>query len=370
MLRSQAVVDFGEPLQTVEFPLPVPKGREVLIRTTFAGMCHSDVHLADGYFDMGGGAKMPVREKRPFTLGHEIEGDVTAVGPDVPSSIAIGSPFAVFPWLGCYESGCAYCGAGNANLCVSPHSTKFADGKSIYGGYGSHVLVPDYKWLLKTSDVLAPGLGAVYMCSGLTAFSAIKKTLPLPGGDRASAADLLIIGLGGLGFQAVQMAHALLGGWPVVADIDEAKRRVAEQLGCTAYDPREAKAMVRAVKAGSTGNDGVHAAIDFVGAESTFQLALGATRAGGKVVIVGLFGGQAKCPLPMIPLRQKAILGSMTGTFDEAQDMLNMLRERKVDPPPHHFRSIHEANAALDDLRSGKIVGRCILRHDWDMAKI
>ena len=155
-----------------------------------------------------------------------------------------------------------------------------------------------------------------------------------------------------------------------MADIDEAKRRVAEQLGCTAYDPREAKAMVRAVKAGSTGNDGVHAAIDFVGAESTFQLALGATRAGGKVVIVGLFGGQAKCPLPMIPLRQKAILGSMTGTFDEAQDMLNMLRERKVNPPPHHFRSIHEANAALDDLRSGKIVGRCILRHDWDMAKI
>ena len=74
MLRSQAVVDFGEPLQTVEFPLPVPQGREVLIRTTFAGMCHSDVHLADGYFDMGGGAKMPVREKRPFTLGHEVGG--------------------------------------------------------------------------------------------------------------------------------------------------------------------------------------------------------------------------------------------------------------------------------------------------------
>ena len=79
-MRCQSVVEFGKPLETLEFPLPVPEGREVLIRTTFAGMCHSDVHLAEGFFNMGGNAKLPVREKRPFTLGHEIEGCVAAVG--------------------------------------------------------------------------------------------------------------------------------------------------------------------------------------------------------------------------------------------------------------------------------------------------
>ena len=149
MMRCQATVEYGGSLEVKELPLPVPKGREVLIKTTFAGMCHSDCYLHDGFFNLGGGNKLKLTAiKPPFTLGHEIEGEVVARGADVPASVAeFGKSYAVYPWTGCMLDECPYCSAGSTNLCISPASTKFSDGNSMYGGYGSHVLVPDYRWL-------------------------------------------------------------------------------------------------------------------------------------------------------------------------------------------------------------------------------
>ena len=133
MLRTHAVVEFGEPLQIVEQPLPLPMGEEVLVRTTYAGMCHSELHLWEGYFDTGGGNKLPLNTPRPHTLGHEIEGEVIAMGPDVPKGMFTkGKSYAIFPWLGCEKDSCVHCRTKDKyNYCQSRDSKKFVDVSNI-----------------------------------------------------------------------------------------------------------------------------------------------------------------------------------------------------------------------------------------------
>ena len=106
-MRSQAIVEFGAPLQGHRNATPTPQGTEVLLSVTDCGVCHSDVHIHDGYFDLGGGNKLPLaRCSFPHTLGHEIEGEVVALGPDAKGA-KIGDMHAVFPWIGCGQ--CAAC---------------------------------------------------------------------------------------------------------------------------------------------------------------------------------------------------------------------------------------------------------------------
>ena len=100
MQRAMAVTEIGKPLELVTTPLPVPKGNQVLVRTTYAGLCHSDLHQIDGFFDLGNGNKLDVgsRRKLPFAVGHEIEGEVVAVGPGAKGQVNVGQAYAVYPW--------------------------------------------------------------------------------------------------------------------------------------------------------------------------------------------------------------------------------------------------------------------------------
>ena len=141
-MLSQAVVEFGAPLKEIETPTPVPTGTEVLLKVHNAGVCHSDVHIHDGYFDLGGGNKLPMANiQLPHTLGHEIEGEVLAVGPDV-KDIEVGARYAAFPWIGCGK--CASCLRGEENICVGgPRQLGCNNG--CPGGYATHVMIPDRK---------------------------------------------------------------------------------------------------------------------------------------------------------------------------------------------------------------------------------
>jgi len=366
MLRTYAVFDFGEDLKLYKRPLPVPTGTEVLVRTTFAGMCHSDLHIWEGYFDLGGGKKMPLPYKRPFSLGHEIEGEVIAVGPDVPRNrFKRGKSYAVYPWIGCdCTSSCVQCRKETTNHLCQSHKTKgFTDGKSIYGGYASHSLVPHWKYLLDYEDALPRGLGCIYMCSGLTAYSALKKVRDLAD---ANPKDVLIIGLGGLGFQALGFAQIMLGGMPLVADIDEEKLSEARRRGCRAYNSKDKNA-AKAVKRESFDGTGIIAVVDFVGSTATQAFAESVLRKGGKSVIVGLFGGMMSRPLVMWPFKARSVEGSFVGSFADAKEMLAVLRssKSKIHTPPHHFRSIADASRSLRDLKARRVMGRCIFKHDW-----
>ncbi len=347
-MHRQSLVDYGKPLEATEAPTPAPKGSEVLLKVTHCGVCHSDIHLQDGYFDLGGGNKLDVRGNRPmpFTLGHEIAGTVEAAGPEA-QGVPKGKFYAAYPWIGCGK--CALCARGDEHLCNAPRAL----GITVDGGYATHVLVPHPRYLMDV-DGIPPAIAGALMCSGLTGYGAIKKALP-----HLHAGPLLIVGLGGVGMMGLQFARALTDKPILVADIDKAKRDAALGLGAAeAFDPADGGAR-KAIQKASGG--GVGAAVDFVGSDKSLSFAHAPVAKGGAAIVVGLFGGGFALPVPMFPLRALTIMGSYVGSLAEAREMLALVKAGKVAPIPVETRPLARTSASLDDLRAGRIVGRVVI---------
>jgi alcohol dehydrogenase len=345
-MTRQSMTAYAAPLCETIAEIPQPQGSEVLMRISRCGVCHSDIHLHDGYFSLGGDRKLDVTGGRslPFTLGHEIAGVVERAGPD--ADVELGRAAAVFPWIGCRQ--CAACRAGEENLCAAPRHL----GIQVDGGFATHVLVPHPRYLIDYAP-LSAALAGAYMCSGLTAFSALKRIAA-----HAERGPVLLVGLGGVGMMGLVFARALFAHAPIVADIDAGKREAALKAGAAAaYDPADPDARKALVKA--TG--GVYGAVDFVGSDGSLAFAAGALAKGGKVVITGLIGGTYTTPIAMFPLRVFTIEGTMTGTLDEANEMMALARAGKIPPVPIIERPLSAAQASLDDLRGGKVVGRVVL---------
>ena len=187
------------------------------------------------------------------------------------------------------------------------------------------MLVPHPRYLIDYAPLPASLAGA-YMCSGLTAFSALKRLT-----EHARRGPVLLVGLGGVGMMGLAFAKALFPHAPIVADIDPAKREAALKAGAAAaYDPADPAARKALMKA--TG--GVFGAVDFAGTDGSLAFASGALARGGKVVITGLIGGTYTTPIAMFPLRVFGIEGTMTGTLAEAQEMMALAREGKIPPVP------------------------------------
>ncbi len=346
-MRSYKLTAFKAPLKEVIKSRPAPKGTQVLLRVSACGVCHSDLHVADGYFDLGAGQKLDLATavKLPRTLGHEIAGIVEEIGPEA-TGVTVGDRRAIFAWAGCGI--CAQCRAGEENLCAKPRNLSIhAD-----GGFSNYVLVAHPRYLAEYEPLSAP-FAAILGCSGLTAFSALKKAAPV---DAEHA--LLIIGAGGLGLAAVSLCHALYGMGPIVADVDPAKRQAALEAGASAViDPAGADA--RKGLLAETG--GVFSAIDFVGSEKSAGFGLSALRKGGRLFVVGLFGGSIGVPLATLPLRVVSLVGVFTGTLPEFQELMALAREGKVKPAPIETRTLEMAQQSLDDLRAGRVRGRLVL---------
>jgi D-arabinose 1-dehydrogenase-like Zn-dependent alcohol dehydrogenase len=171
--------------------------------------------------------------------------------------------------------------------------------------------------------------------------------------------QIAVIGCGGVGLMGVRFARALTGKGPLAADIDGARLAAARNAGAIAtYDTRDADTTNKVVV--DTGG-GVFAAVDFVGSESSFAFANAIVRKGGKIIIVGLFGGGMNMPLPLFPLRALTITGSFVGSLAEAEEMMRLVRDGKVDPIPLEKRPLPQAGKTLDDLRAGRITGRVVL---------
>src|ERR1700751_1293292 len=283
-MHRQSLVKFDAPLCETIVATPKPQGKEVLVRIERCGLCHSDLHIQDGYADLGGGKKLDTTRGMtlPFTLGHEIAGVVDEVGSEVGKDL-IGTKRAVFPWIGCGQ--CRDCLAGNENLCVKQ---RFL-GVSIDGGFASHVLVPDAKYLLDYGS-LPVNQAATLMCSGVTAYGALKRLV-----DRPRQRNLLLIGLGGVGQMGLAFAQAMFRQPISVADLNLAARETALKNGAaTAYDPAEPDVVKRILKETEGGFDCV---VDFAGNEKSMAFAVSPVARGGKVVVSGLMGGQFTLPM-------------------------------------------------------------------------
>src|SRR5246127_264795 len=353
-MRSFQVADFNAPLKEVEQPTPQPSGTQVLIKVKAAGVCHSDLHIWEGGYDLGHGRKPLSLKDRgvslPRTMGHETVGEILAFGPDVKEAdkggLKVGDVALVYPWLGCGQ--CATCLAGDENMCLKPQSL----GVYCDGGYADHMTVRHPKYLLNLKG-LDPVTAAPYACSGVTTYSALKKVE----GDFDT--PIVIFGAGGLGLMALSLLKAMGGKGAIVVDIDAKKREAAERAGAlAAVDGNAPDALAQlAQKAGGP----IRAALDLVGNAQTTQLGFDCLTKGGKLVIVGLFGGGATWALPLIPIKAVTIQGSYVGNLRETKELLDLVRTRKVPPIPVTPMPLSKANDALVQLQQGAVVGRTVL---------
>jgi D-arabinose 1-dehydrogenase-like Zn-dependent alcohol dehydrogenase len=348
IMKRQSLVKFDAPLCETIIDTPKPQGKEVLVRIECCGLCHSDLHIQDGYADLGGGKKLDTTRGMtlPFTLGHEIAGIVDEVGPDGDRSL-IGKKKAVFPWIGCGK--CRDCLAGDENLCAR---NRFL-GVSLDGGFASHVLVPDEKYLLDY-DPLPTNMAATLMCSGITAYGALKRLV-----DRPRQRNLLLVGLGGVGMAGLALAQAMFKQPISVADLSPAAREAALKNGAAfAYDPAEPDVAKRMVKENDGGFDGV---VDFAGNDKSMNFAVATVARGGKIVISGLMGGEFSLPMVQWIYKRMTVEGFMVGTLDEAKELMALARAGKIKPTPMKPEPMGDAQKWIDELRAGKVVGRIML---------
>jgi alcohol dehydrogenase len=350
LMTRQSLVKFDAPLCETIVDTPKPQGREVLVRIERCGLCHSDLHIQDGYADLGNGKRLDTTRGMtlPFTLGHEIAGIVDEVGPDVSREL-VGQKKAVFPWIGCGQ--CRDCLAGDENLCAK---NRFL-GVSIDGGFATHVLVPDAKYLLGY-DPLPVNTAATLMCSGVTAYGALKRLV-----DRPRQRNLLLIGLGGVGMMGLAFAQAMFKQKISVADLSAAARETALKNGAAvAYDPSEADIARRIVKENDGGFDAI---VDFAGNEKSMNFAGSALARGGKIVVSGLMGGNFNLPMVQWIYKRMTIEGFMVGTLAEAQELMALARSGKIKPTPMKEEPMGDAQKWIEQLRAGKVVGRIMFKN-------
>ncbi len=171
---------------------------------------------------------------------------------------------------------------------------------------------------------------------------------------------MLIIGAGGVGLAAVSLAQPVLGTAPIVADLNEAKRAAAGAAGAKeGIDPADPQARKTLIK--ST-EGGVATAIDFVGNSASIEFGMAVLRKGGRLIVVGLFGGAITLATPLLPLRSISLIGSYVGSLEELKALVALAQAGKLGEIPVAPRPLAAAQATLDDLRAGRILGRAVLR--------
>ncbi len=349
-MRAWAVVENEAPLAEIELPTPEPKGTEVLLETTYCGVCHSDLHIWEGRYDLGGGKVMNLKDRGlslPLAMGHEIVGRVVKLGPQA-SGVRVGDIRIVFPWLGCGT--CASCLAEEDNMCLTPQSL----GVYRNGGYGTHVIAPHPRHLVDPGT-LDPAIAATYACSGITVYSAINKVMPMPPDE-----PIVLVGAGGLGLQAIAVLKALGHRAIVSVDISAAKREAALAEGATKVVDGSGEGVTKRIVEACGGAP--RAIIDLVNGSASARFAYDALRKGGKLVMVGLFGGELSLALPLVPIKALTVQGSYVGNPKELRALVALAQGGKLPPIPVQTVPQRDAYQALMRLRAGQVTGRLVLK--------
>lgn len=347
-MKAARIIEPQKPLEISEVETPKPKDVEVLVKVKAAGVCHSDLHLWEGGYDTGSGF-MKVTDrgvKFPVIPGHEIVGTISEIGSAV-KGLAVGDNVLVYPWIGCGV--CEACRVGNENLCDTPRSLGIFQN----GGYAEQVLIPHFKYLAKVEGIELDAAASL-ACSGLTAYTAIKKS-------NANSQDYMVIfGVGGLGLMGVQIARAITNANIICVDIDDEKLKTAKELGAdytvNSKDPDAVQKIISLCN-----NKGADCVIDFVNAPPTVKMGLAVLRKRGSLILVGLFGGAAEIPLVSIPLKAITIMGAYTGNYDDMLELLGLAKRGVINPIISKRYKLAEANNALEDLKNRKILGRAVI---------
>jgi propanol-preferring alcohol dehydrogenase len=336
----------NEPLKLTQVPEPQPKGPEVVVKVLSSGLCHTDLHLWEGHY---GPLKIEERGvKLPLIMGHEVAGSVATIGTDVQerSHVEVGDKVIVYPWIG--DGTCKTCISGNEHLCNSVKPL----GILTDGGFAEYLKVPHYRYLMKIGN-LSPDSAAPLACAGITAYSAIKKAGVSPGDF------LVVLGIGGLGHFAVQLAHRLYGPTIIAVDTRNEALTLAKRAGATHTINASQQDYVEEILK-ITNGAGADAVIDFVNITSTSFNAFRSLRRGGRLVLVGLSGDYSKFILPLVAMRGITIFGSYVGNLSDLMELIPLLRTGTIEPAITAM-PLEKVNEAMHSLRANEIIGRTVL---------
>ena len=334
-MKAAVVHEYKQPLQLEEVEIPKPGPDEVLIKVEACGVCHSDLHLAEGDW-----SQLLRLIKKPLIPGHEVVGRVVEKGAEV-SNLNIGDRAGV-AWVHWTCGECDFCKEGSENLCPRQAIT----GATVDGGYAEFIRAKA-SHALKVPDALKSEEAAPLFCAGLTVYRAIKKA-GIKEGQRVA-----IFGIGGLGHLAVQIAK-VFGAEVFAVDISDDKLEFARSLGADhTLNATEADVAKEFRKLG-----GAHVAVVTSGSKAAYDSAFYAVRAGGSLAVVGM--PSENLSFPAIMMREIKISSSATGTREELREVLELAAKGKLRCHTE-TRPLEEINEIFDEMRRAQITGRVVL---------
>jgi len=334
-MQAAVVRTFREPLVIEEVPVPAPGPGQILVKLAATGVCHTDLHAADGDW--------PVRPKPPFIPGHEGVGHVVALGAGV-SHVREGDRVGV-PWLHSACGHCRHCLGGWETLCAEQRNT----GYSVNGSFAEYV-VADPEYVGRIPDQASFVDIAPILCAGVTVYKGLKRT------DTKPADWVVVSGIGGLGHLAVQYARAM--GLNVVAvDVDDAKLALAKQLGAALGVNARKTDPVAWIQKELGGAQGV---LVTAVSSKAFEQAIGMAARGGTVSLVGLPPGAFPLPIFDTVLKGLTVRGSIVGTRLDLQEALDFAAQGKVKATVA-TDSLANVNAVFARMRAGDIQGRIVI---------
>jgi propanol-preferring alcohol dehydrogenase len=334
-MRAAVVRVFGKPLHIEELLVPTVRDHQVLIKVEACGVCHTDLHAANGDW--------PVKPNLPFVPGHEGVGRVIVVGPNV-IDLRVGDRVGV-PWLYSACGACEWCTSGWETLCPE---AKYG-GYTVNGSYAEYV-VADARYAARIPDELTAIEAAPVLCAGVTTYKGLKETEARPGDWVA------VLGAGGLGHMAIQYAIAM-GLNVAVADIAEDKLDLARQLGAKLIVN---SAEVDPVQAIEREIGGAHGVLVTAPSMTAIQQAVGMTRRKGTCVLVGLPPGNLPLPVFDVVLKRITVRGSLVGTRADIRDALALAATHRITAHCETF-ALDDINTVFDRMHAGALVGRAVL---------
>jgi propanol-preferring alcohol dehydrogenase len=333
-MKAAVVTEFGQALQIQDLPIPEPAAGQVLVRMEACGLCHTDIHAAQGDW--------PVKPVLPRTPGHEGVGIVEQIGAGVTDHV-VGDRVSI-AWLGDACGTCRYCLDGRETLC----QTQANSGYSTDGAFAEYA-VAAAPFAVAVPDGVDPIDASPLTCAGLTAYKAVKVANVQPGENVA------VFGIGGLGHLALQYAH-IVGGTVIGIDIEPEKLALATKLGAhhtvdaSAVDPVEAIHEL----------GGADVALAFAVSPRSFEQAFASLRPGGRLVCVAMpADGDMSIPIFDTVIKGISIIGSIVGTRGDLAEVFELHRQGRTTVIAEG-RKLDDVNDAIAEVLSGSIPARLV----------
>lgn len=335
-MKAAIIREFKEPLNIESVETPTPEDDEVLIKVEACGVCHSDLHIAEGDW-----THLLRLIKRPLIPGHEVVGSVTQKGREV-HDLEIGDRVGV-AWTHWTCGECEFCIEGRENLC----SKQTITGATVDGGYAEFIKAKA-SHALKVPDEITSDEAAPLFCAGVTVYHAIKSSGIKP------RQRLVVFGVGGLGHLAVQIAKCF-GAQVIAVDIADEKLEFARSVGADLTMNAANEDVVKQIRK----MGGAHVAVVTSAAKKAYDTAFYAVRSGGTLMVVGMPAEDLS--FPAIMMREIRIMSAATGTREDMREVLDLAAAGRVKCKVE-TRTLEDVNEVFDEMRAARITGRVVLR--------